>query len=166
MQKRMSRRAFLFCVALAACAVFATAVASASHAGIASRRVDRSCHKVGPVTMRLIVSGLKRGRRFTGTGYEVRTGIPPVSQSFGKSFWFMAARIRGRGIGVWATTLAPSLTRKPSSGNTIDAANAVAWKNSDWGSFPEGSFPKNYGSPPTVPPLSNPARPKAISCVH
>ena len=159
----MSRRALLLCLALAACGILTASITAGSGAGIASHRVDRSCHKVGAVTMKAIASGLRPGRHFSGSGYAVRTGIPPVSQSLGKSFWFLAARIRGRGIGVWATTLAPSLTRKPSAG-LIDAANAVAWNNSDWGSL--GSFPKNYGRPPSDPPLDNPARRIAVSCVH
>jgi hypothetical protein len=145
-------------------AVSITAISSES--ATASQSDDRSCHKVGPVTMNLIASGLKTGRRFSGSGYAVRSGIPPVSQSFNKSFWWIAARIRGRGVGVWATTLSPSLTRKPpgGTGNTIQAANSIAWKNSDWGSF--GTFPTNYGSPPTNPPLDNPGRQIALSCIR
>jgi hypothetical protein len=143
-----------------------TVAATASREGTESGTVDRSCHRVGAVTTKVIASGLRRGRRFTGTGYAVKSGIPPVSQSFNKSFWWVAFRIRGRGVGVWATTLAPSLTRKPGSGvgNSINAANLVAWNNSDWGVL--GHFPKNYGTPPAVPPLDNPGRAIALSCVR
>jgi hypothetical protein len=117
--------------------------ATSSATDIESGGVERSCDKVGAVTTKLIASGLRRGRRFAGTGYAVKSGIPSVSQSFNKSFWWVAFRIRGRGVGVWATTLAPSLTRRPPSGvgNSIDAANLVAWNNSDWGVI--GHFPKN-----------------------
>jgi hypothetical protein len=151
---------------LAVSVVVAASIAMASRTtAIASPNVDRSCHKVGAVTMKLVAGGLKRGRKFSGGGYAVRSGIPPVSQSFNKSFWWIAVRIRGRGVGVWATTLSPSLRRKPPGGtaDTLQAANLVAWKNSDWGSF--GTFPKNYGSPPANPPLDNPGRRIALSCV-
>jgi hypothetical protein len=143
----------------------ATVAATSSAAGVESGSVDRSCHQVGVVTMKLIAGGLKRGRKFSGSGYAVRSGIPPVSQSFNKSFWWIAARIRGRGVGVWATTLAPILTHKPppTVADTITAANLVAWNNSDWGVL--GHFPKNYGTPPAVPPLDNPGRRIALSCV-
>ena len=151
-------------VVLVALAVSAASIPAGARAGSASLRVDRSCHKVGAVATKEIASGLKRGRHFSGSLYAVRTGIPPVSQSFGKSFWFMAGRISGKGVGVWATTLAPALARKPKTANTVDAANAVAWSNSDWGSF--GSFPKNYGSPPGDPPLDNPALGIALACVR
>jgi hypothetical protein len=147
---------------LGICVVIAASVTPAS---IATPGVDRSCHQVGLVTMKLIAGGLKRGRKFSGSGYAVRSGIPPVSQSFNKSFWWIAFRIRGRGVAVWATTLAPILTHKPppTVANSITAANLVAWNNSDWGVL--GHFPKNYGTPPAVPPLDNPGRRIALSCV-
>jgi hypothetical protein len=151
-------------VALAIAAGTLTANASSQ---ISAPNVDRHCHKVGLVTMKLLASGLNRGRRFVGTGYAVRSGIPPTSHSLGKSYWFLAARIRGRGVGVWATTLSPSLRRKPpgGTGNILQAANAVAWRNSQWGVL--GSFPKNYPLyPPGEPPLDNPGLSRAVVCVR
>lgn len=117
--------------------------------------------------MKLMAGGLKPGRRFSGAAYSVRSGIPATNRSLGKSFWFFAARIRGKGVGVWATTLAPSLGRKPPGGTAyvVQAANVVAWTNSDWGSF--GSFPKNYPLyPPGDPPLNHPGLKIAIACVR
>lgn len=164
-RKMSTSRQMRVIVPLLVLGVSVVIAASVAPASIATPGVDRSCHKVSAVTMKLIAGGLKRGRKFSGSGYAVRSGIPPVSQSFNKSFWWIAVRIRGRGVGVWATTLSPSLRRKPPGGtaNTLQAANLVAWKNSDWGSF--GTFPKNYGRPPGNPPLDNPGRRIALSCV-
>jgi len=76
----------IFCLTLALCGSLTTSLAAEPGAGIASQGVDRSCHKVGLVTMKIIASGLKPGRKFSGSGYAVRSGIPSVSQSFNKSF--------------------------------------------------------------------------------
>src|SRR5712692_3187684 len=62
-------RAMIFCLTLALCGSLTTSLAAEPGAGIASQGVDRSCHKVGLVTMKIIASGLKPGRKFSGSGY-------------------------------------------------------------------------------------------------
>jgi hypothetical protein len=116
---------------------------------------EATCHKVGRVTMKIIAKGLNRGRAFDSGGYAVRSGNRSTP-------WFIAARIRSRGIAVWATDITPTLVKQPPAA-FIQAANAVAWHNSQWGV--SGSFPKNYPSAPTVPPLGSPGIRVAAACV-
>jgi hypothetical protein len=116
-----------------------------------------SCRVVSSWMMKNLATGLNHGRRFSGRGVAVPSGDR-------RTPWFIAARVSGAGIAVWATDLGPSITKLPSAGGFIQAANGVAWRTSEWGVL--GSFPRNYPTAPVAPPLSSPGIPRAIACVR
>ena len=112
------------------------------------------CQRVGPALMRAISEGLHRGRKLTGAGYAVRANQPR------RAPWIVAVRIAGKGIGLWATDIAPT-TRTVGTG-FLQSANSVAWSNSDWGTL--GRFPRNY--PTIAPPLGDLGFALAEACIH
>jgi hypothetical protein len=114
------------------------------------------CSRVGPGATKLLAGGMNSGKQLAGTVYAVPSGDK-------KTPWVFAARIRGAGIAEWATDLTPTTPANTSAAHFIQAANSVAWSNSQWGVL--GSFPKNYPSPPGVPPLDSPAFAHAVACI-
>jgi hypothetical protein len=121
----------------------------------ATRSATTQCRHVGRGATKILASGLKRGKRLASTVYA-------VPSSSGRTPRIFAARIGGAGIAEWATDLTPT-TPATSKANFIQAANAVAWHTSQWGVF--GSFPKNYGGPPSAPSLDDPAFGRAAACL-
>ena len=74
-----------------------------------------------------------------------------------------SSHIGSAGVAEWATDLTPTTPANTKAAHFIQAANSVAWNDSQWGVL--GSFPKNYPSPPAVPSLDDPAFDGAAACL-
>jgi hypothetical protein len=121
-----------------------------------TRSATTECHRVGSGATKILATGLNKGKRLAGT-------VDAVASGNAKTPWIFAARISGAGVAVWATDLTPTTPANTSTGHFIQAANSVAWHDSQWGSL--GSFPKNYPTPGVVPALDDPAFTRAAACI-
>jgi hypothetical protein len=113
------------------------------------------CRRVGQGAIRILASGLKKGKQLEPGVYAVPSGDKPTT-------WVFAARIQGAGVAEWVTALTPTSPRtSPVSTHFIQAANSVAWHDSHWGSL--GSFPQKY--PSALLSLDSPAFDQASACL-
>jgi hypothetical protein len=129
--------------------------ATATNTPSATQSAKTQCSHVGQGATKLLAGGLNSGKRLSSTVYAVPSGDE-------KTPWVFAARIGSAGVAEWATDLTPTTPANTKAAHFIQAANSVAWNDSQWGVL--GSFPKNYPSPPAVPSLDDPAFSRAAAC--